>query len=121
MTSNNPRQNQKSSKLSASVLDKNLSHWFIGLAIVVATCAAFLPSLWNDHVEWDDYENLISNPYFRGLGWSQLGWMFTTFHMGPYQPLTWLTLGLDYVVWGMNPVGYHLTSLLLHSANAVSL
>src|SRR5438046_2666115 len=45
--------------------------------------------------------------------------MWTTFHMGHYAPLTWMTLGLDHVLWGMNPLGYHLTSLLLHVANAV--
>src|SRR5438094_7041578 len=44
--------------------------------------------------------------------------MWTT-HLGHYIPLTWMTLGLDYLLWGMNPVGYHLTSLLLHAANAV--
>jgi tetratricopeptide (TPR) repeat protein len=43
--------------------------------------------------------------------------MLTT-HTGHYMPLTWLSLGLDYVLWGMNPLGYHLTSLLLHSLNA---
>src|SRR5437870_11701567 len=44
--------------------------------------------------------------------------MWTT-HLGHYIPLTWMTLGLDYLLWGMNPVGYHLTSLLLHVTNAV--
>jgi len=44
--------------------------------------------------------------------------MFTD-HFGHYMPITWLSLGLDYVVWGMNPLGYHLTNLLLHSINAV--
>src|SRR3989454_7922066 len=39
--------------------------------------------------------------------------------MPHYIPLTWMTFGLDYLLWGMNPVGYHLTSLLLHAANAV--
>src|SRR5207249_2729278 len=34
-------------------------------------------------------------------------------------PLSWMTLGLDYQLWGMDPIGYHLTSLLLHAANAV--
>jgi hypothetical protein len=34
-------------------------------------------------------------------------------------PLTWVTYSLDYVFWGMNPFGYHLSSLLIHAANAV--
>ena len=41
--------------------------------------------------------------------------MFTTFHLGHYHPLTWLTLGVDYAVCGMNPVGYHSTNVLLHA------
>jgi len=45
--------------------------------------------------------------------------MFTTFHLGHYQPLSWLTFSLDYWLWGMDPFGYHLTNILLHSANAV--
>ncbi|HSF59198.1 MAG TPA: hypothetical protein VLD83_14095, partial [Candidatus Binatia bacterium] len=61
----------------------------------------------------------MNNPHYRGWGWSQLRWMFTTFHLGPYQPLSWFTLGSDYLIWGMNPFGYHLTNLVLHTANAV--
>ena len=87
--------------------------------VAIVACTAFLPALWNQFVEWDDYENLISNVHYRGLGWSQLRWMFTTFHMGPYQPLSWVTLGVDYLIWGMNPVGYHLTNVVFHAANAV--
>jgi protein O-mannosyl-transferase len=44
--------------------------------------------------------------------------MWTTFHMGHWIPLTWMTFGLDYLLWGLKPVGYHLTNLLLHAANA---
>ena len=29
-----------------------------------------------------------------------------------------MTLGVDYLAWGMNPTGYHLTNVLFHSANA---
>src|SRR5947207_15177004 len=39
--------------------------------------------------------------------------------MGHYHPLSWMSLGLDYLLWGMNPAGYHAVNLLLHSANAV--
>jgi len=39
---------------------------------------------------------------------------------GHYTPLTWMTLGLDYLLWGMDPAGYHLTNLLIHMATAVA-
>ena len=41
--------------------------------------------------------------------------MFSTFLLGHYQPLSWITLGADYLVWGMNPLGYHLTNLTIHA------
>lgn len=93
--------------------------WLIPLALALITFAAFLPALWNDFVNWDDDKILYDNPYYRGLGWEQLKWMFTTVLMGHYQPLTWLSFAVDYQFWGMAPFGYHLTSLLLHAANAV--
>src|SRR5436190_5905932 len=92
--------------------------WLAPLLVVLFTLAAFLPTLQNQFVNWDDHENFLENPHYRGLGWTHLRWMWTT-HLGHYIPLTWMTLGLDYLLWGMNPVGYHLMSLLLHAANAV--
>ena len=89
------------------------------LLVALPAFAAFLPALQNGFVNWDDDKNFLENPHYRGLGWTQLRWMFTTFHEGHYQPLSWLTLGVDYVVWGMDPFGYHLTNLFLHAANAV--
>src|SRR5213593_2605654 len=90
----------------------------VPVLVALVTFAAFLPALQNQFVSWDDDENFLDNPHYRGLGWSQLHWMWTT-HQGHYIPLTWMTLGLDHLLWGMKPVGYHLTSLLLHAANAV--
>ena len=88
------------------------------LLIGALTLAVFSPTLANDWVEWDDLINFGDNPHYRGLGWSHVTWMFTTALMGHWTPLTWLTLGLDHVLWDMNPVGYHLTNLLWHAANA---
>ena len=86
----------------------------------IAAFAAFLPALRNQFVDDDDWLNFVVNPHYRGLGWTQVKWMFgASSHLGHYIPLTWLTFGLDYVLWGMNPAGYHLTSLVLHAANAV--
>jgi len=91
------------------------------LVVALITFAAFLPSLGNGFVAWDDDKNFLNNPHYRGLGAEQLHWMWTTFHLGHYVPLTWMTLGLDFTLWGMNPHGYHLTSLVIHAANAVLL
>jgi len=88
-----------------------------GVALVVM--AAFAP-VWNcEFVNWDDNENFVSNVQYRGLSLAHLHWMFTTFQGGHYQPLSWLTLGIDYMLWGMQPRGYHVTNLVLHTANAL--
>ena len=93
----------------------------VSLAIVIAaiTFLAFLPALGADFVSWDDERNFLTNPHYRGLGLEQLRWMWTTTLLGHYVPVTWMTLGLDYTLWGMSPQGYHLTNLLVHSANAI--
>ena len=93
--------------------------WGPPLLVALLTFLAFLPVLHNGFVSWDDDKNFLLNSEYRGLGWTQLRWMWTTTHLGHYVPLSWMTLGLDYVLWGMNPAGYHLTSLMVHSANAV--
>jgi len=87
--------------------------------IFVIVLAAFLPTVGGGFLSWDDAENLVDNPHYRGLGPAQLGWIFTAVHMGHYIPVTWLTFAADYVVWGMNPAGYHLTAALVHAVNAV--
>src|SRR5712691_9459248 len=92
--------------------------WLVPLLIAVVTFAAFLPALHNQFVNWDDDKSLLENPHYRGLGWTQIRWMWTTFHMGHWLPLTWMSFGLDYLVWGLEPVGYHLTSLVLHATSA---
>ena len=97
--------------------DKSTTRLFIYL-IAVAVFACFLPTLNNGFV-WDDNLNFIENSNYRGISPSHLYWMFTTFYDANYHPLTWLTLGFDFVLWGMNPAGYHLTNLILHVLNAV--
>jgi Tfp pilus assembly protein PilF len=81
----------------------------------------FLPALDGGFVDWDDDRNFLWNPGYRGLGPGELRWMFTATWMGHYIPLTWLSLGLNYALGGMEPWGYHLGNLLLHAANTALL
>ena len=87
--------------------------------IFLVALAAFLPALDAEFLNWDDDINFLGNSGFRGLGWPQLKWMWTATLMGHYIPLTWMSLGLNYALGGMDPWGYHLGNMLLHAANAV--
>lgn len=89
------------------------------VAIFLLAFLAFLPSLGGQFLNWDDTENFVDNPGYRGLGWPQIKWMWTTTLMGHYIPVTWMTLGLNFALGGMEPWGYHLGNVLLHAANAV--
>ncbi len=93
--------------------------WIAPVIVALCTFVAFVPTLANSWVTWDDDRNFLDNLRYRGLDAEHLRWMWTTFHMGHYIPLSWMTLGLDYELWGMDARGYHFTNLVLHCANAV--
>jgi protein O-mannosyl-transferase len=95
--------------------------WWLVVAIAVVAAASFLPALNNSFLAFDDDENFVENPWFRGLGWSQIRWAWTTFLLGVYQPLAWMMLELEYLLAGLDPRGYHLASIGLHAAVAVAL
>lgn len=94
-----------------------LVHVAISALLVLVVGAAFWPALENGFV-WDDRENFLDNERYRGLAPENLKWMVTNL-TGHWIPVVWLSFGLDYTLWGMNPRGYHVTNLILHAANAV--
>src|SRR5262249_57510184 len=93
----------------------------IACGVALLTAAVFLPAVENGFIDLDDEYNFLENTLYRGFAPAQLHWMFTTFHLGPWQPLSWLSLAVDHALWGLNPAGYHLTNLVLHAASAALL
>jgi tetratricopeptide (TPR) repeat protein len=89
----------------------------LSILVFLVAGAPFLPALRGEFLNWDDSVNLAANPHYRGLGWGQIKWMFTTTLMGHYIPITWLSFGLTYALGGMNPWGYHLANIALHAGN----
>src|SRR5207249_1420713 len=96
-----------------------LSDWLVALLVAEVVVIAFFPAFRAGFVSWDDDTYFLNNPYYRGLGPAQLRWMFTV-TSGHYMPLTWLTHGLDYVLWGMRPAGYHVMNVVLHALAAAA-
>jgi tetratricopeptide (TPR) repeat protein len=82
------------------------------------TFVIFLKALQNGFVNWDDNLYVYGNVFIRSLDARFFRWAFTDFQTsGNWHPLTWLSHALDYRIWGIDPTGHHLTSVLLHAMN----
>ena len=90
-----------------------------GLAAAIAflTFLVYLPALRNNFVNWDDSFYVFENPFIRSIDLSFFRWAFFSFHAANWHPLTWISHALDYAVWGLDPMGHHLTNNLLHAVN----
>jgi Tfp pilus assembly protein PilF len=93
----------------------------VAVGLVLLVLIAFSPCLQNDFVNWDDDKNILENASYRGLGLTHLRWDWTSFHVGVYQPLAWMILGAEYLLFGLKPWGYHLASLVLYAVNTILL
>ena len=83
----------------------------------------YLRALHCGFVSWDDPDFVLKNLAIRQLDSNLVVWAFTTVpaFSGIWIPLTWISFAVDYHFWGLNPVGYHLTNILLHAANVTLL
>lgn len=101
------------------------SHWIgalICLALIAIVClVTFGPSLGGDFLNWDDDRNFLANEDFRGLGSDHLRWAWNTYHLGVWQPLSWLLFGAQWCLAGLSATMFHSVSLILHGANALLL
>lgn len=76
-------------------------------------------SLRNEFVRWDDGMLIYENPAVREISPWSLKRIFTTYDPELYIPLTFITYQIDFKISGVDAWAYHLTSLLLHIANAL--
>ncbi|MBI5635038.1 MAG: tetratricopeptide repeat protein [Nitrospirae bacterium] len=96
---------------------KELQPYALGGAVALIGCLAYLGILNNGFVNWDDDLYIYENRLILSLGPDSLVQFFTGFHAGNWHPVAWLSHALDYALWGLNPFGHHLTSLILHGLN----
>lgn len=92
------------------------------LLIAAVTVAVYLPVLHNGFIDFDDDLYVTANMIVRqGLTLDGFFWAFSTFHAANWHPLTWLSHMLDVELFGLNPLGHHAVSLLLHTLNSLLL
>ncbi|HYQ90172.1 MAG TPA: hypothetical protein VEU09_11160 [Candidatus Binatia bacterium] len=90
-----------------------------GAAVFVCACAAFWPTLTYTFLNWDDPVYILKNPWIDALTWENVRAVFATPYFLNYLPLHLLSYMFDHALWGFNPRGYHLSSVLLHGLNSV--
>ncbi len=94
----------------------------LSLGLSLLTLAGFLPVLRNGFVNFDDPQYVYANPWVRqGVSAAGLRWALTAQVAGNWHPLTVASHMFDVQLFGLNPAGHHLTSLLLHLANVLLL
>lgn len=89
--------------------------------LVFVTFLVFGQTILNDFVYFDDDIYVTGNENVQsGLTYKSVLWAFTSIECN-WHPLTWLSHMVDYELYGSDPAGHHLTSLLFHIANGVLL
>jgi hypothetical protein len=90
--------------------------------LLLATLVVFSPVYHHDFVHLDDDLYITDNPNVQqGLSGESIKWAFTSTHAGLWLPLTWLSLMLDFELFGLKAGGYHLSNLLFHLSNTILL
>lgn len=99
--------------------DKYRSEISISFALLGLILLAFGRVCSCDFVNYDDDLNVTANPYvLAGITEDSIRWAWTN-RTGLWHPLTWMSLQLDYAVYGLNPAGFHRTNLWLHVVDGV--
>ena len=92
----------------------------VAIFILLLPCLVYTPVLKNDFV-WDDTQYVSENILIRSLSIQSFYRLFTTFHAGNWHPLTWFSHAIDYALWVLDPLGHHLTNIILHGLNSLLL
>src|ERR1035441_8242306 len=94
----------------------------VAFALAAVTLLVYLPVLHNGFVNYDDPDYITNNPHVQaGLSWPGIVWAFQSGEASTWHPLTWISHMADCQLFGLNPAGHHLTSLLFHTANTLLL
>ncbi len=114
--------------LSVSLLSRKSPlwvNWLVPIGLLAAVLVAYGPALRGEFI-WDDDYYVVNNAALRDQAGLQQLWLgiFPSPRAYPapqYYPMTFTSLWIDYRLWGLKPLGYHVTSVLLHAAGCWTL
>jgi protein O-mannosyl-transferase len=94
----------------------------LSVILVTVTLAVFMQTADHQFINYDDPGYITANPVVKsGLTAAGFSWAFTTTAMSNWHPLTWLSHMVDVQMFGLDPRGHHLTSVVIHAASVLLL
>lgn len=93
--------------------------WYSGLALFVTAAVVYVPAL-GGHFVLDDDDYLTNSVPLRSLDGLRQIW-FQPGALPDYYPLTHTTFWVQYHLWGLEPLGYHVVNVLLHAGSVLLL
>lgn len=97
----------------------NKKTWLWLAVILVVTTVAYSPVFQAGFVNWDDEVYVLNNEYVHELSGENIAHFMTQPIGGIYQPLTMLSLALDYSLAGPEAKLFHIHNLVLHLLNTL--
>ncbi len=92
--------------------------WLVAVLLVLATIALYWPATRCDFVNYDDDLHVTANVHVQeGLTSESIQWALLNPVNCIWHPLTTWSHALDCQLFGLNPWGHHLSSVLLHAVN----
>lgn len=92
----------------------------LATALFLLVVGTFLPATEHSFVNYDDGLYVTEAPRVQqGLSPEGVFWAFRTFRASNWHPLTWISHMLDWELFGSDPRGHHLTSIVLHGGTTV--
>ena len=99
---------------------RHLPAWLVAACLLLVTIAIYWPATRCDFVNYDDDVHVTANLHVqKGLTWESVKWALVNPVNCIWHPVTTLSHMTDYQLFGLNPWGHHLTSILLHAVNTV--
>jgi Tfp pilus assembly protein PilF len=112
------RSIENSASTAASCFGKRQA-WAAGMLLISMAIVVYWPALNGGYV-LDDDDYLINNVHLRSLDGLGRIWLHPN-ELPDHYSLTYTTFWLEYHLWGLEPLGYHVVNVMLHAASALLL